>query len=158
MDALLSRHRLTWDDVITPAGRLSKLCGRLGSSFDGERGAAYDHALRFILSGHATWSRYIHLPGPIAAAPADPAQDPPAETPPAPVVSAPDDDWLTTVQRLRQRKAWRSASEHALLNELEQELAAGQTLSATDARRVRDIWWYAELQTANPEEAWLWPG
>lgn len=69
-----------------------------------------------------------------------------------PPVTSPDGDWLTTIHRLRERGAWRSEREHALLDALELELAAGGTLSDAAARRLRDIWWDAEMNDPMPEE------
>ena len=156
LNQLIANHRLTWDDVLSHRGRLAKLCGRLGSSFEPERAVAYKHAVRFILDRRTTWSSLVRLPVALQRAIAF------VESPPADIleidnpeigVSPPEGDWSSTIEHLKTRLAWRCAAEELLLNRLAQTLSDGQAISAEDARLVRDIWWCAELHGAPVEGA-----
>ncbi len=164
LDRLLRRYHLVWDDIVAPGSRLAKLCGRLGSEFEAERAAAYDHAVRLILSQRRTWSALAHLPEAVAAAAeieADAMAAEPFLTGVPEVglaIQPPDGDWMTSVQHLRQRAGWRSNAEYQWLLALEQRLASGAVIDPAEASQLREIWWYLELNTPGPEELLLWPG
>ena len=183
LNDLLIRHALVWDDVVAPGSRLAKLCGRLGSDYEAEREAAYDHALRLLLRRRATWSDLVRLPETLMreaagrpSARLSPGRSLAREgagvarrTPPGAAVRAagassrpaqrpavaspPEEDWMATVRRLKVGATWRSDAEHALLATLERSLAEGHAISAEDARRLRDIWWRVELNEPAPKEA-----
>ena len=57
----------------------------------------------------------------------------------------PDQDWPVTVAGLLVRAAWRSSSEHDLLQRLQHRFETGGAIGAEEARQVRDMWWFAEL-------------
>ena len=148
LNQLLVMHGIGWDAVVAPDSLLVKLCGRLGSAFEAEREAAYAHALRFILRHRTTWSDLVRLPN------GSPGRPPPVKPVAAPNVSRPsvpplEEDWNLTVERLEARCTWRSDAERALLETLEIELASGEALSLAAARWLRDIWWWADLNTPN---------
>lgn len=155
LDALLTRNRLGWADVLAPGHRLAKICGLLGSDFPAEHEAAYRHALRLILLARSTWSALVQLPPGLDGAPRLARSEGPALLPDddGPTPSAPEVDWLTTIRRLKARTAWRSAEERLLLEALEGRLAAGETIAPGDARRFRDMWWCAELNDPAAEDA-----
>jgi hypothetical protein len=70
-----------------------------------------------------------------------------------PVTEAPPEaDWITTVRRLNARAAWRSDTEHILLESLAHSLADGQPIEPAEARWLRDIWWHAELTNPDLED------
>ncbi len=163
---LLGRHRLVWNDVMTPDSRLAKLCGRLGSAYPGEQAAAYDHATRLIRERRSSWSEMVCLPKALrdaaAPAPGEHAQELPtrpqdAGTPPSGLpagLSAPDGDWPTTLARLLARAAWRTEAEKQLLQRMQRRLDQGLPIAEDDALQVRDIWWDAELDRAYDDELW----
>jgi hypothetical protein len=147
LNDLLIRHRLGWDDVVTPGSRLAKLCGRLGSEYRPEQQAAYHHAVRLIMACGASWTELVRLPESVQRA----APEPVVAT--ASVFSPPEEDWMHTVRGLKARAAWRSDGEHARLDALERELQAGHEVEPQDAVWLRDVWWHAELNNPEPEEA-----
>lgn len=163
LDRLLHRHHLVWDDIVAPGSRLAKLCGRLGSEFEAERAAAYDHAVRWLLSQNRTWSALVRLPEAVAVAvpieehAALSAASLPGAEQAARVILPPDGDWMTSVQHLRQRAGWRSATECRWLLALEERLASGVAIDPEEANQLREIWWYLELNTPGRQEL-LWPG
>ena len=144
LHGLLAANGLSWDDVLPQGGRLPKLCGRLGSTFPGERAAAYHHAALLVRDLATRWSALLQLP-PALAAPAAPEPAPAAGFPPVPAYSAPDGDWPSTIAGLRSRAAWRSAAERRRLDALEALLHQGGDIGARDAIWLRDLWWFAEL-------------
>lgn len=161
LNKLLSRNRLGWSDVLAPGNRLAKICGLLGSDFPAEHEAAYTHALRIIAMGRSTWSALVSLPPGLDRLPDEDAasSSPSADSNPTllaeltePTPSAPEADWPTTVMRLKTRMAWRSDAERLLLDELDSRLANGEPIATPDARRLRDMWWFAELNDPVPEE------
>lgn len=147
---LLARCRLGWDDLLPPDGRLAKLCGRFGSDYPAEREAAYDHAVRFIVRGGATWSALIRLPEALRRPAAAPANPIPFASVPAP--PPPEADWLTTVRRLKARAAWWTTTQSAFLDAAERNLADGGAVGAADAKWLRDLWWEVELNDLDPPE------
>lgn len=172
LNELLIQNRLGWNDAVAPGSRLAKLCGRLGSDYEAEREAAYDHAVRLILRRRATWSDLVRLPDALKRCPVETNRlarngsreaDAALETasprfteaaPPVPDcpanISPPEENWGTTIQRLYERVAWRSETEHARLDALQISLANGHALTKEDACWLREIWWYAELCDPGP--------
>jgi hypothetical protein len=162
---LLAAHRLVWDDVVTPASRLAKLCGCLGSDYAGEQSAAYDHAVRLLRRRRATWSSQVRLPVappralPSAprAAPAVAPAPPPARAAPrrqwdehatgptGPIAAPPETDWITTVRQLQMRAGWPPDMDHHRMDSLARRLVEGEAIDARDARWLRDLWWWQEL-------------
>ena len=143
LNELLIEWGLGWQDVVIPAGgRLALLCGRLGSAYEAEQEAAYLHAVRLIRRLGGPWSRLVHLPEGVAGAPAAIALQA--------SVLPPEEDWPSTVASLLSRNAWRSEAEHGLLEALGPRLAAGKAPTAEEARRLRDMWWSAELNAPEP--------
>lgn len=146
LNDLLVEHGRSWDDVIgEPGTRLGKLCGRLGSSYEAERAAAYGHAVRLLCRRGARWSSLVRLPQDLAEALV------PLSLPTS--VLPPEDDWQATVRSLEARVAWRSDRERDLLRVLGAGFAEGYAISNADARQLRDIWWSAELIRPRTEDA-----
>ena len=138
LNDLLVEHGQSWDDVIgEPGTRFGKLCGRLGSSYQTERNASYDHAVRLLRRRGARWSDLVRLPQDLAKALV------PLSLPTS--VLPPEDDWKQTLQSLETRTAWRSDQERDLLRALGARLAEGGAISNPEARILRDMWWSAEL-------------
>lgn len=148
LNSLLLRHHLVWDDVAGSGSRLAKLCGRLGSDYQAERAAAYHHAVHLIRRRRTTWTALVLLPEALLT-----EARPTAAPPPPPGEAPPDENWIVTIRRLNVRAAWRSDAEHIFLESLEHGLAEGQFIGAAEARWVRDIWWEAELNNPEPEDA-----
>jgi hypothetical protein len=148
LNALLMQHHLVWDDVIGAGSRLAKLCGRLGSDYEAERASAYGHAVRLIRRRETNWSALVLLPHPLpnVPGPAEISVLPPTEAPP-------EENWIVTVRRLNRRAAWRTDTEHIFLESLEHGLSEGHAIVAAEARWLRDIWWDAELNNPEPEDA-----
>lgn len=158
LNALFIRNGLGWNDVVRSSNRLAKLCGALGSDFEAERAAAYDHAVRLIMRSASTWSLLVQLP--VMLQNTSPSHDRlhPKITAPvrmpkpiphpfqSPSLSPPEHDWITTVHRLQERRAWRSQEEHIFLAALEASLIEGHAPADEVARRIRNIWWWAELK------------
>jgi hypothetical protein len=138
LNDLLVKHGRSWDDVIGELGsRLGKLCGRLGSTYEAERAAAYDHAVRLLRRRGVQWSSVVRLPQDLAEALV------PLSLPTS--VLPPEDDWRETVRLLEARAAWRSDRERDLLRALGARLAGGHAIDNVQARHLRDMWWSAEL-------------
>ena len=145
LNDLLVEHDRSWDDVIgEPGTRLGKLCGRLGSTYEAERAAAYDLAVRLLCRRGARWSDLVRLPQDLAEALV------PLSLPTS--VLPPEDDWQEKVQLLEARAAWRSDRERDLLRALGARLAEGRAISNAEARLLRDIWWSAELNPHRTED------
>lgn len=146
LNDLLVEHGRSWDDVIRePGTRFGKLCGRLGSTYEAERAAAYDHAVRLLCRSGARWSNLVRLPQDLAEALV------PLSLPTS--VLPPEDDWQATVRSLEARAAWRSDGERDLLPALGARLAEGHAISNAEARQLRDMWWSAELGLHCTEDA-----
>ena len=140
LNALLVEHDRSWDDVIRePGTRLGKLCGRLGSTYEAERAAAYDHAVRLLCRRGARWSDLVRLPQALAEALV------PLSLPTS--VLPPEYDWQATVRSLEARAAWRSDPERDLLSALGARLAEGHAIFNVEAQQLRDMWWSAELRS-----------
>ena len=146
LNELLIAHGCIWDEVMdAPDSRLAKICGRLGSRDEAERKTAYDHSVRLLQRQNMRWSDLVRLPPALAEARVPVAL-------PASVLP-PEQDWLTTVAGLLARAAWRSSPEHNLLLAAAARVAEGRAIGDEEARQLRDMWWAAELNSCNPEEA-----
>lgn len=158
LNALFIRNGLGWNNVVVSSNRLAKLCGALGSDFEAERAAAYDHAVRLIMRSASTWSLLVQLP--VSLQNISPSHNRPHPKIAAPVwmpkpiphpfqspsLSPPEQDCVTTVHCLQERRAWRSQEEHIFLADLEASLIEGHAPADEVARRIRNIWWWAELK------------
>ena len=146
LNDLLVEHGRNWDYVIRePGTRFSKFCGKLGSTYEAERAAAYDLAVRLLCRRGARWSDLVRLPQDLAEALV------PLSLPTS--VLPPEDDWQATVRSLEARAAWRSDGERILLRALGARLAEGHAFSNAEARQLRDMWWSAELRAPCTEDA-----
>ena len=146
LNELLIAQGRCWHEIVGASdGRLAKLCGRLGSSYQAEREAAYDHSVRLLQRRNRRWSDLVRLPPELAAACV-------RVTLPVSLLP-PDQDWPATVAGLLVRAAWRSPPEHDLLQRLQLRFEAGGAVGAEEARQVRDMWWSAELDAGSLELA-----
>jgi len=132
---LLAAAGQDWDGVMAQRGtRLAKLCGRFGSSYAGERAAAYIHATRLLQRTGARWSTLIRLPPALANRVL-------AWSLPV-LVLPPEDDWLATIRVLQEHGA---AADEARLQSLAARLTEGHAIDTAEARWLRDQWWAAEV-------------
>lgn len=146
LNELLIEQGCIWDEVMgVPDTQLAKICGRLGSRNEAERESAYNHSVRLLQRQNMRWSDLVRLPPMLAEAYAPVAL-------PASVLP-PERDWATTIAGLLERAAWRSPPEHAFLVEAAACVAEGRAIGNEEARRLREMWWAAELDSRGPEEA-----
>lgn len=160
----LSRYRAGWDEAVVRPAQLARFCGPLGSDFPAEREAAYDRCVCLLLRSGLTWSLSLRLPASMATADAaqvgwikDAPKSRPGPTADLPMSHAPPDgDQPATLQRLIERRAWRSPEDRRRLGTLAGSLARGHQIDFREARTVRNLWWSAEMTHSwmllDPEE------
>jgi hypothetical protein len=60
---VLIAHGYSWNEVASaPNTRLAKICGHLGSRYEAERKAAYNHSVHLLLHRNVCWSDLVWQP------------------------------------------------------------------------------------------------